>query len=65
MTPRACSLYDSIKLKKLKNGYAELSDFGSREGKGIAELILNGWVKVKRFRASKHEPIVEYIELLR
>ena len=63
MTPRACSLYDEIMLKNLKRGYVELKDFSNSAG--LAELIHNGYVKIRRYRVSVREPVVEYIELLR
>lgn len=63
MTPRACSLYDSIKLKKLRLGYVEAASFKS--SRGFYELVWSGWITISWVREHKRAPVVEYIELLR
>jgi hypothetical protein len=57
MTPRSCSLYDAIKLKKLKCGIVIKKDYSWMPG--FRELIDSGWIEC---RANN---VVEYIELLR
>ena len=46
MTPKACSLYDEIKLKKLKGIKVSVSSIISDDRKYLKELIDNLYVEV-------------------
>ena len=44
MTPKACALYDTIKLKKLRGDCMHLDCIEC--SKELAELIENGWIEL-------------------
>lgn len=65
MTPSACSLYDKIKLFKLKHGYdPEIKEVFSG-GPYIQELMANGYVTIDRSNIEGFGSEIKTIRILK